>query len=87
MDGINRRGETRVEWRGSVQLVVKGFEPMTASIADISEFGCGLQVERAIAPGTTVGIEGDTFEASGSIRYCYPHQGGFRLGVELHPVS
>jgi len=37
-----------------------------------------------IAPtGAEVGIDGNGFQGSGIVRHCYPHQGGFHLGIEL----
>ena len=87
MESKELRSQTRVNWRGNVHLIVPGAEPITATIADISEAGCGLQIERAVEIGATAAIQGDVFEAAGVVRYCYPHQGGFRVGVELLPAT
>ena len=80
-----QRRDRRIDWRGIVQVIVPGEAPIDAKIADISEAGCGLDVAKAVATGLEVGINGDVFEASGIVRYCFPRQGGFRLGVELKP--
>jgi hypothetical protein len=87
MDATERRTERRVNWRGAVQVIVEGVEPIDAKISDISEMGCGLQVDRPVEPGTTIGILGEGFEAEGITRHCYRHQDGFRLGIELKPVA
>jgi len=86
MDVTERRTERRVNWRGAVHLIVAGIEPIPANISDISETGCGLQVDQAVESGITIGIHGEGFEAEGVIRHCYRHQDGFRLGIELKPV-
>ena len=59
---------------------------MPATIAEISEFGCGLDVEREVEPGTTAEIHGLGFEGVGVIRHCDPVGDGFRLGVEMKPA-
>jgi hypothetical protein len=87
MDAMERRTETRVNWRGAVQLIVTGADPIAANITDISEMGCGLQVDRPVESGLPIGIQGEGFEADGIIRHCYRHRGGFRLGIELKPVA
>ena len=76
MDGIERRTEARVGWKGSVRLVIPSGDPVDATIADISEMGCGLRTDRTVKPGAAVGIDGTGFHGSGVIRYCYPHDGG-----------
>jgi PilZ domain len=87
MDQKQRRMENRIPWRGTLQLIVPGSGPLEATIADISEFGCGLDVERAVEIGITAEIHGNGFEGAGIIRRCDPRNGRFRLGVELTPVS
>jgi hypothetical protein len=83
MDGKERREQTRIAWRGNVKLMITDGDPMDATIADISELGCGFRTERAIAPGLPVVIDGTGFRGDGVVRYCYPRQGGFFIGVEL----
>ena len=87
MAATERRNEKRVNWRGEVQLIVPGADPVAANITDISEMGCGFQVDRHFESGIPIGIQGDGFEAEGIIRHCYPNQEGFRLGIELKPVA
>jgi hypothetical protein len=87
MDAKERRTENRVNWRGRVQLILTGYEPIAANITDISEMGCGLQVDQPVASGLAIGIQGEGFEADGIIRHCYRHDGGFRLGIRLGPVA
>ena len=87
MDATERRTERRVNWRGEVLLIVPGADPIAANITDISEMGCGFQVDRPVESGILIGIQGDGFEAEGIIRHCYRHLDGFRLGIELKPVA
>ena len=83
MENREQRGEPRINWRGSLRLVLPGEDPIEATIADISEMGCGLRAARAVPTGAEVGIDGNGFQGSGIVRHCYPHQGGFHLGIEL----
>lgn len=87
MESEERRQERRIEWQGSVRLVMSGGDAVEATIADISEFGCGLQLDKPVEAGARVGIDGTGFEGAGVVRYCYPRGGGFRVGVELLPVG
>ena len=82
----SRRQEKRIPWRGSIRLVVPGLEPFHATIADISEKGCGVRAEKPIETGAAVGIDGDGFHGSGIVRFCYPAGGLYRIGIELIPV-
>jgi hypothetical protein len=66
-----------------VKLRIDGGDLMNATIADISEAGCGFRTDRAIEPGQRVIIEGTGFEGGGIVRDCYRHSGAFRVGVEL----
>ncbi len=86
MEPQERRQEGRIAWQGAVRLVIAGADPVEAAIADISEFGCGLQLAHQIEPGTKVGIDGTGFEGAGVVRYCYRHGGGFRAGIQLLPL-
>ncbi len=86
MEDKERRSHRRVEWRGLVRLVVPHADPVEATISDMSEAGCGLRTARAVEPGAEVGIDGSGVYGSGVIRYCYPHHGAFRIGVELRPA-
>ena len=86
MDGSERRRERRTQWHGAVRLVIPGREPVEASIADISEIGCGMVTGRAVEPGAAVSIDGTGFYGSGIVRFCYPSQSGYRVGIELLPV-
>ena len=85
MDGIERRVYRRTDWRGSVRLLVPDVDPVDATIADISECGWGLRIDRAIDAGSEVGIDGTGFRGKGVVRFCYPHHGAFRVGIELLP--
>jgi hypothetical protein len=87
MAAAERRTEKRVNWKGEVHLIVADADPIAANITDISEMGCGLQVDRPVESGIPIGIQGDGFEAEGIIRHCYRHNGGFRLGIELKPIA
>jgi hypothetical protein len=87
MEAKEQRQERRVGWKGTVDLVIAGREPISAGIADISEAGWGLDVAQAIETGTRFEIHGNGFEGEGIVRYCGPHEGGFRLGVKLVPLS
>jgi hypothetical protein len=84
-DGKERRRQPRIAWRGSVKLTINSGDLMEATIADISEVGCGFRTDRAIEPGQRVVIDGTGFHGDGFVRYCYPHAGAFRIGVELQP--
>jgi hypothetical protein len=84
MDAKNRRLQMRIAWRGNVKLMFTDGDLMDAIIADISEVGCGFRTERAIEPGLPVVIDGTGFRGDGVVCYCYPHLGGFLVGVELH---
>ena len=86
MEVNERRKFPRVVWKGEVRLVIPGFDPVDATIADISEIGCGLDTSHAVAPGVSVGIDGTGFEGCGLVRYCYPTHCGYRVGIELTPV-
>jgi hypothetical protein len=83
MDGKERRRQPRIEWRGYVKLTIPDGNLIDATIADISEVGCGFRTERALDPGLPIVIDGTGFHGDGIVRYCYPHQGAFRVGVEL----
>jgi len=85
MDVTERRNRQRIVWRGTVRLLIPGWEPVDATIADISEIGWGLRVEQALHPGDDVVIDGTGFHGAGVVRYCYPHHGAFRAGIELRP--
>jgi hypothetical protein len=87
MELAERRQERRIAWQGAVRLVIGGADPLDAMIADISEFGCGLQLGQPVPAGARVGIDGTGFEGAGVVRYCYPLAGGFRVGIELVPVG
>lgn len=86
MDGNERRKYRRIAWRGDIRLVIPGADPLDATVADISEIGCCVRTAQAVAPGIPVGIDGIGFEGAGITRYCYPHHGGFRVGIELMPA-
>ena len=83
MDGKERRRQPRIEWRGYVKLAIADGKLIDATIADISEVGCGFRAAHAIEPGLPVVIDGTGFHGDGVVRYCYPRQGGFFIGVEL----
>jgi hypothetical protein len=85
MDGMERRVHQRIAWRGLVRLLIPGGDPVEATISDISESGCGVRIERAIERGAEVGIDGVDFHGAGVVRFCYPHHGAFRAGIELRP--
>ena len=87
MNSSERRQHQRIEWRGSVHVVIPGGQPLEATIADISERGCGLNATCALEPGSVVGIDGTGFEGTGVVRYCYPLNGHFRIGIELTPAA
>ena len=86
MAGMERRRQRRVEWRGSVRLVIPGRDPVEATISDISEIGCGMRTGQAVEPGSSVGIDGTGFYGNGIVRFCYPRRDGYQVGVELIPV-
>ncbi len=83
MDGKEYRVQPRINWHGSVRLTIPNGEPIDATIADISEMGWGVRTEQAVSPGAEVGIDGVGFYGSGIVRYCYPHHGAFRIGIQL----
>jgi len=85
MDGKERRIHPRTAWRGMVRLLIPGWDPVEATISDISEAGCGLRIERALHPGAEVAIDGVGFYGAGVVRFCYPFHGAFRAGIELRP--
>ena len=85
MDAMERRVHQRVAWRGLVRLLVPGWDPVEATISDISEAGCGVRIERPIKAGVEVGIDGTGFHGAGVVRFCYPLDGAFRAGIELKP--
>jgi hypothetical protein len=58
MDVTERRNRQRIVWRGTVRLLIPGWEPVDATIADISEIGWGLRLEQALHPGDDVVIDG-----------------------------
>lgn len=83
MNGIENRSHSRIVWRGSVHLVPPLGNRIAATIVDMSEIGLGLWSEKAVETGTPVGIDGNGFHGAGVVRYCYPRDGGFRVGIEL----
>jgi hypothetical protein len=85
MGAKERRREERIAWRGDVRLIVDGAAPMPATIADISEIGCGFSTSSALDAGSAVCIDGEGFHGNGVVRYCYALHGGYRIGVELLP--
>ena len=83
MNGFESRSHRRILWRGSVHLVAPAGDRIAATIVDMSEVGLGLWSENVVETGTQVGIDGNGFHGAGVVRYCYPCDGGFRLGVQL----
>ena len=87
MEATEHRTHQRIAWRGLVRLLIPGRDPVEATIADISESGCGVCIEQAIDPGVEVTIDGVGFYGAGVVRYCYRLHGAFRAGIELRPAD
>ena len=87
MTNEERRRERRVRSRGPVSLVAEGCEPVSGTIFDVSISGISVDSEHAIGLGSPVRIDGQGFAGDGIVRYCGPHHGRFRIGIELVPAN
>ncbi len=72
MNAQDQRQSQRVGSRGKVSIILEGTGPITATINDVSEDGCGLQAAQSVESGVTVELDGDGFWAQGVVKYCYP---------------
>ena len=83
MQDHEKRTESRVRSKGTVNLIADGASPILGTIYDISVSGLGVQTETGIALGSSVAIDGDGFTGRGIVRYSALRGGKYRLGVEL----
>jgi hypothetical protein len=82
MTNDERRAESRVRSRGRVTLL-SGDKAASGTVYDVSLTGLGVDADIAIHPGAAVKIDGEGFTAAGIVRYCGPHHGRYRIGIEL----
>ncbi len=78
-----RRSQTRIAWRGNLQLILPGGATLPVSVRDISTNGFGLWVDCPVAPGETVEVHGEGFSGSGTVQYCEPQGERYRIGLAL----
>ena len=78
-----RRSQTRIAWRGNLQLVLPGGPPIPAFIRDISSSGFGLWIDRLVPPGAAVEVRGEGFSGSGTVQYCEPQGTRYCIGLAL----
>lgn len=78
-----RRSQPRINWRGELQLVLAGSDPIPATIRDISTAGFGLWTDRVVPLGAAVEVEGNGFSGTGTVQYCEAHGARYRVGLVL----
>jgi len=82
MANDERRTESRLRSRGVVTLL-SGDIAARGTVYDVSLSGLAVDADAAIHPGAPVKIDGEGFTGAGIVRYCGPHHGRYRIGIEL----
>jgi hypothetical protein len=78
-----RRSQTRIAWRGNLQLVLPGGAPIPASIHDMSPDGLSLWIDQLLPLGSPVEVWGNGFTGDGTVQSCELQGTRYRVGLAL----